>query len=174
MNKILIASAIVAVLSGCTSESAACLVDPIDCAQAGGGGSDVGGSGPSSDSEDGSGIVESCKSRDEGLTCALGARSDGGTGTCCNEVCTDFTSDSANCGACGQACPSGQACHQGWCGFDGCTPDRQGNRCHLRDAQAQGTCCGTTCLDTSQDANNCGYCGLVCGNGAECLDSQCQ
>jgi len=35
--------------------------------------------------------------------------------TCDCHICTSLTTDSANCGTCGNACPSGSACSQGVC-----------------------------------------------------------
>ena len=34
----------------------------------------------------------------------------------CSGKCSDLTNESGNCGACGQACASGQSCHGGVCG----------------------------------------------------------
>jgi hypothetical protein len=34
--------------------------------------------------------------------------------------------------------------------------------------------CGNTCVDTDEDANNCGSCGKVCGNQQECNGGKCE
>ena len=36
-----------------------------------------------------------------------------------------------------------------------------------------GTCCGTTCVQTDVDKNNCGGCNIACGAGAVCAKSKC-
>lgn len=36
-----------------------------------------------------------------------------------------------------------------------------------------GILCGTTCVDTSTDANNCGGCSVVCGAGQTCVSGKC-
>ncbi|MSP60762.1 MAG: hypothetical protein EXR72_10545 [Myxococcales bacterium] len=56
----------------------------------------------------------------------------GMTGACCNKVCVDVTGDSANCGACGNACAMGSKC------------------------------CASVCADIQADSKNCGSCGVTC------------
>ena len=36
------------------------------------------------------------------------------------------------------------------------------------------TACGTQCVDTSSDSQNCGGCGIPCGNGQSCQAGQCK
>ncbi|HEY6463155.1 MAG TPA: hypothetical protein VIY73_23455 [Polyangiaceae bacterium] len=38
---------------------------------------------------------------------------------------------------------------------------------------ASGTCCGNTCVDTTQDPGNCGSCGSACSGGQFCTASAC-
>src|SRR5258706_6537689 len=65
---------------------------------------------------------------DPGLTCLSSvcvtvpdSGTDGGTGSCnagqatCNAMCTDLSTDNANCGSCGNACPGGTKCAAGSC-----------------------------------------------------------
>ncbi len=35
------------------------------------------------------------------------------------------------------------------------------------------TSCNGTCIDTSSDSNNCGYCGNVCSSGTSCVSGTC-
>jgi hypothetical protein len=45
--------------------------------------------------------------------------------------------------------------------------------CPDNSNQCQGTCCGTSCIDTTSDPSNCGGCDIVCTTGQACTDSQC-
>jgi hypothetical protein len=76
-------------------------------------------------------------------------------GTVCGATCTDTDSDSANCGACGNACAKGQSCDNGKC------------------SPCKGTVCGDSCVNLESDASNCGACGKACGNGETCVDGAC-
>ncbi|OJH37837.1 hypothetical protein BON30_27055 [Cystobacter ferrugineus] len=40
--------------------------------------------------------------------------------------------------------------------------------------EAPKTICGTECVNTTSDANHCGGCGMACGGGQSCVDSQCR
>ncbi|MGK0362621.1 MAG: hypothetical protein ACI9U2_004942, partial [Bradymonadia bacterium] len=54
-----------------------------------------------------------------------------------------------------------------WPDDDGCAA--RGDEC---EQVGHGQCAGV-CLDISVDANNCGQCGRVCGDGVECIDGFC-
>ncbi|MFT4040383.1 MAG: hypothetical protein QM692_19540 [Thermomicrobiales bacterium] len=56
----------------------------------------------------------------------------------CNGACIPVTSDRANCGSCGVACPAGAICTGGACVF--CASDR--------------VVCNNTCVDIATDAAN--------------------
>jgi hypothetical protein len=71
-------------------------------------------------------------------------------GTSCNGFCTTTTADPSNCGQCGTACPSGQACTNGACP-GGCTGGQ--------------VFCSGACTNTQTDNNNCGGCGNLCKTG---------
>jgi collagen triple helix repeat protein/stigma-specific protein Stig1 len=81
-----------------------------------------------------------------------------GGGTACNGVCEILTANAYNCGTCGNACPSGQACNNGSCG------------------SVCGTgfiVCGNSCANVSTDPNNCGTCGNACPSGQSCVSGAC-
>jgi hypothetical protein len=106
-------------------------------------------------------------------------------------------SDSANCGGCGLACPTGSSCQGGACALaDGgpgqcatcpagtactlgeCVPiacPSSSGFCFLGNGNVAGLCCGDSCVDPGQDPGNCGGCGIACGSGvcfgAHCLPS---
>jgi len=90
--------------------------------------------------------------------------------TNCSGNCLNLQTDSANCGACGNACPNGQACVGGVCE---CATTLcvtvTGSICCL----AGQDCCKGQCvsLNTTQ---NCGACGTVCGSGQACINGTCQ
>ena len=104
------------------------------------------------------------------------------TGTLCGTYCETTTSDPANCGACGAACPSASACVSGACVSAGngsaCTSGAncQSGNCvgGVCSACAAGqTLCGNTCTNETTDPNNCGACGDVCPTGQTCTAGAC-
>ena len=50
---------------------------------------------------------------------------------------------------------------------DSSTPIQDGSTCNF-------TVCGTLCVDTTQDDQNCGQCNKVCPSGSTCTSSTCQ
>jgi hypothetical protein len=89
----------------------------------------------------------------------------------CNGTCVNPQSDRTYCGASGActggdvgtACSAGQVCSNGSCtaSCGGATP----NVC--------GTAPNTSCVNFTNDANNCNGCGNVCAAGASCTNGAC-
>lgn len=76
--------------------------------------------------------------------------------TNCSGKCVDLKVEDANCGSCGNVCPSGTACLAGACAC-------------LKAGQKY---CGDTCVDVAIDDKNCGGCGHDC-QGASCFGGVC-
>ena len=76
--------------------------------------------------------------------------------TLCWGVCTDLSSDKANCGACGEACVEGQNCVEGAC-----------------VCPSETTLCNGKCISFTSDAANCGACGRACGDKQICASGEC-
>ena len=76
----------------------------------------------------------------------------------CGASCTDFMTDSTNCGACGMNCSTSQSCEQGNCVA----------QCSFGEIN-----CFDGCYNLSYDARNCGTCGNTCPVGLECNRSIC-
>ena len=72
-----------------------------------------------------------------------------GLGTQCSGIYTLLTGDPANCGNCGNGCPSNQTCLSGACGPPGGCGSGQ-------------TLCSGQCVSLQNNLNNCGACGNVC------------
>lgn len=88
----------------------------------------------------------------EGSTCP---------GLSCSGVCTDPSTDNANCGKCGNVCPAFATCTNGACICD------------------KGKRCGNKCVQLNNDPDNCGQCGNKCGADAggvgsfDCIGGNC-
>jgi hypothetical protein len=84
--------------------------------------------------------------------------------TVCGNTCS-FLNDAANCGSCGNACPSTSSgngiCVNGACSLDCYLDPITGDALHA---------CGSppVCVDLDRDPNNCGVCGNVCSPGLTC------
>jgi hypothetical protein len=109
----------------------------------------------------------------------------GAAGTQAADTCTaDISSDPANCGGCGYACPANAVCQQGQCycaeGYAA-----ENNQCVAVPAAPAGSDTGTGCpagmspcpdgycYELTSSPDNCGICGNVCPAGMICSASTC-
>jgi len=107
-----------------------------------------------------------CLGTDRSYCCP--PRSPGGV-----EYCADFTTDSQDCGSCGNECALEQssACRLGECVCGDTTSPCAGT--------PEDTCCAaaatgvSTCVDTTSDFFHCGGCGRPCMTGERCEMSTC-
>ena len=74
----------------------------------------------------------------------------------CNGTCFDLSTDTQNCGSCGNVCSLGMVCIKGVC-----------------TCMAGLDVCNEKCTDTSIDPLNCGACGNICPANAICIDGSC-
>lgn len=135
-----------------------------------------------------------------------GAGNTGGGNPCpgatlCGSSCTNTDFDPANCGTCGNACPTGQFCSAGVCGLtcgggstlctDKCVDSQNdpancgtcGNACAAGEVCSAGACglncaggstkCTDKCVDVQSDPANCGTCGNACPTGQVCSAGTC-
>src|SRR5690606_15580960 len=86
--------------------------------------------------------------------------------TRCGNACVDLRTDSANCGTCGNVCPTDTFCN----------PD---GLCHPTDKYCQATkggtftACGPYCIDLQNDKNACGDCNAFCPADMYCKGGLC-
>lgn len=122
-------------------------------------------------------------------------------GSICSASCVDTSTNTANCGGCGQACSVGEACVRGKCQV--ACPGGQascGELCYelTNDPRHCGTCettckpgevcgdghcstncpaeqtnCNGSCADLKTDSKHCGDCATVCGPTDECVEGKC-
>jgi len=99
----------------------------------------------------------------------------------CKGGCADLQRDPNNCGRCGRVCPSGDCangvCYCGGTFGDTCGPcetcNKDANQCEPTTCGGGQACCGSGCVDTQTDPNNCGACGNTCGAGQMCCGGGC-
>jgi len=78
------------------------------------------------------------------------------TATLCGDACVDLQTDSAHCGACEHACPTGARCSDGECQ---CAPGY--------------SLCEGECVDTALSSRHCGQCDQACEAGEGCFSGKC-
>jgi hypothetical protein len=103
-------------------------------------------------------------------------------GTQAPGTCTaDTSSDAANCGQCGYACPANALCQSGQC-YCRAGYTAENNRCVVAPAitnsgnvcpAGMNPCPDGYCYDLSSSASNCGICGNRCPSGMVCSVSTC-
>src|SRR5690606_6748919 len=77
---------------------------------------------------------------------------------------TDTSTSTDHCGACGNACATGEMCRFGFCLDPNCTIGTA--NCDMADPDCE--------TNISNDPANCGACGNACANGEVCRFGQCQ
>lgn len=97
-------------------------------------------------------ITSECPGGNCAVSCAPGQ-------TACNGVCTDLSSDGANCGQCLHSCQSGMVCSQ-----SACSATCAGNT----------TMCGQSCVDVLTNPQHCNACNSPCAQGVACSGGVCQ
>lgn len=113
---------------------------------------------------------------------AAGTTQPGSAGTQAPVTCTaDISSDAANCGGCGYACPANALCQSGQCYCrDGFTVEN--NLCVVAPLgtttdngcpAGMSPCPDGYCYELSSSATNCGLCGNMCPAGMICSGSTC-
>lgn len=104
--------------------------------------------------------------------CNGGAACGGGMNdTCCGGAgCRNLGNDVNHCGACARSCGASETCSGGQCQCAGESGGSTGERC----TGATDTCCpGDGCVNTNNDVNNCGGCGITCGPSETCSAGRC-
>jgi hypothetical protein len=106
----------------------------------------------------------------------------GTPGTPAPATCTaDISSDTANCGQCGYACPANAHCQQGQC-YCNVGYTAENNLCVVAPAvtgsgnicpSGMSPCPDGYCYDLASSVSDCGICGNVCPTGMICSASTC-
>ena len=104
-----------------------------------------------------------------GSTCGISCNS--GL-TNCSKACVNTNTDSSNCGSCGHACPSGQACSGGTCNCTGATHMCNGACVSNTDPNNCGTACNTNCPGPTTGTGSAvcagNSCTIQCSSGTQC------
>jgi hypothetical protein len=170
----------------------------VDASSGSSGGSDAGPGNDSSGSSGSSsgGDSSSGSGSSSGGEAGVDASEAGATlccgGVLCGASCSDLSSDNANCGSCGHACPGSETCTAGACvacatqcagacvdlGYDQANCGSCGHACPASALCTAGTCvpCATLCGGACTDLDtrfNCGSCGHVCSASETCTSGAC-
>jgi hypothetical protein len=89
---------------------------------------------------------------------------------CGDGMCTYLGSDPNNCGGCGQVCAEGEVCSGGAC----CNPTISDCFGSSDPCVFPFIMCGGGCVDPTSDPDNCGGCGVRCGETAVCIGGFCE
>lgn len=81
------------------------------------------------------------------------------------ESCVNYLEDVNNCGSCGNACATGEACNNG-----SCEPVCGSPEAWMLCADGANN---PVCTSYTTDPSNCGGCGNVCAAGATCVSGAC-
>jgi hypothetical protein len=81
----------------------------------------------------------------------------------CSGICTDTTSDAANCNGCGMPCTIANG-----------TPKCSASKCVPATCNTGYSICGAACTYTDGDPMNCGGCSLKCPTGSLCKSGVCE
>jgi hypothetical protein len=84
----------------------------------------------------------------------------------------NLQTDTANCGACGTRCATGDSCCAGKC-VNLQEDENNCGACGAAACAAGSTCCKGMCVDTMQDGTSCGACGTTCMSEQTCCGGQC-
>lgn len=76
----------------------------------------------------------------------------------CGSECTDPSTDSENCGVCGNDCASSDVCSDGVC---------------VGECTGGMSACGQSCRDLASDRAHCGGCDRPCASGFDCVEGAC-
>ncbi|HEX6271767.1 MAG TPA: hypothetical protein VFZ53_01945, partial [Polyangiaceae bacterium] len=76
----------------------------------------------------------------------------------CGASCVELGADPANCGACGRACASNEACSEGEC---------------VAECPSGRSACAGSCRDIATDRAHCGGCDRPCAAGFDCVGDTC-
>jgi hypothetical protein len=102
-----------------------------------------------------------------GAVCPTGA-------SCASGSCATADAGASNCFGDGGSCPAGTGCVGNFCLTLGCADAGSGETClfgvDFEGDLATGECCGSICVDVTQNPADCGGCGLACSSGV-CVDS---